>query len=106
MITSVNTCQHTHALTHTLITCSSSLPLSLSLFFLFCANIQVRLQKEANHQIEKLALQAHNEALANLDRRTRSVYRENAVMADALSLHVSEEQALREQKERLEMANR
>lgn len=68
--------------------------------------MQVRLQKEANHQIEELALRAHSEALANLDERTRSIYRENAVMADALSLHVSEEQALREQKEGLEMANR
>ena len=68
--------------------------------------MQVRLQKEANHQIETLAVKAHNDALANLDRRTQSVYRENAVMADALSLHVSEEQELRGEKERLEMANR
>lgn len=68
--------------------------------------MQIRLQKEANRRIEDLASRAHSEAISNLDERTRGVYRENASMAEALSLHMSEEQALRRDKEKLEMANR
>ena len=53
-----------------------------------------------------MASRAHAEAIANLDERTCGVYKENAAMAEALSLHMSEEQALRKDKEKLEMANR
>ena len=74
--------------------------------YMYIHCIQIRLQKEANRRIEELASKAHSEAISNLDERTRSIYRENAAMADALSLHMSEEQSLRKQKESLEMANR
>ena len=67
---------------------------------------QVRLQNEANRRIQELATHAHAQAIANLDERTRSVYRENAQMAEALTLHMTEEQSLRAEKERLEIANR
>lgn len=66
----------------------------------------MRLQKEANRRIEELASKAHSEAIANLDEKTRSVYRENITISEALSLHMSEEHELRKEKESLEMANR
>ena len=68
--------------------------------------MQIRLQKEANRRIEDLASKAHFEAVANLDERTKSIYKENASMAEALALHMSEEENLRRQKQDLEMANR
>ncbi len=68
--------------------------------------VQIRLQKEANRRIEDLASKAHFEAVANLDERTKSIYKENASMAEALALHMSEEENLRRQKQDLEMANR
>ena len=68
--------------------------------------MQVRLQKEANRRIEELASKAHYEAVANLDERTRTIYKENASMVEALSLHMSEEETLRKQKQELEIANR
>ena len=67
---------------------------------------QIRLQKEANRRIEDLASKAHYEAVANLDERTKTIYKENASMVEALSLHMSEEESLRRQKQDLEMANR
>ncbi|XP_003389088.1 PREDICTED: basal body-orientation factor 1-like [Amphimedon queenslandica] len=67
---------------------------------------KLRLQKEANRRIEELASKAHSEAIANLDEKTRSVYRENITISEALSLHMSEEHELRKEKESLEMANR
>lgn len=66
----------------------------------------MRLQKEANRRIEELASKAHSEAVSNLDEKTRVVYHENIAITDALSLHISEEQELRKEKECLEMANR
>lgn len=67
---------------------------------------QLRLQKEANRRIEELASKAHTEAVSNLDEKTRMVYRENITISEALSLHMSEEQNLRKEKESLEIANR
>ena len=43
---------------------------------------------------------------SNLDERTREVYRENVKMAEALSLHMESEEALRRAKDSLEMSNR
>lgn len=44
--------------------------------------------------------------MSNLDEHTRDVYRENITMGNALSLHMTEEQNLRKEKETLEMSNR
>ena len=44
--------------------------------------------------------------MSNLDEKTQMVYRENIVISEALSLHMSEEQNLRKEKESLEIANR
>ena len=49
---------------------------------------KIRLQKDANRKISELAMRAHKEAVANLDETTKSVYRENMRMVEALHHHV------------------
>ena len=58
-------------------------------------SLQHRLQKEANRQVAGLAQKAHDMAVKNLDQKTRSVYRENVQLAEALSLHLKDAEGMR-----------
>lgn len=49
---------------------------------------KLRLEREASQKIAELAERAHTEAIANLDETTRSVYKENIRLNEALSYHV------------------
>ena len=91
----------------------------------------MRLQQEANKKISELADRAHNEAITwvprdpfsitlhhswklhsdanissfrdrNLDETTRSVYKENVRISEALVIHMQEADKLRAMKDRLE----
>ncbi|XP_045186628.2 basal body-orientation factor 1-like [Mercenaria mercenaria] len=66
---------------------------------------KMRLQQEANQKIAELAERAHTEAIANLDETTKSVYKENVRLSEALSYHMKEGEVLRKQKEKLEEEN-
>lgn len=63
---------------------------------------KMRLQQEANQKIAELAERAHTEAIANLDETTKSVYKENVRLSEALNYHMREGEVLRKQKEKLE----
>ena len=49
---------------------------------------KLRLQRDANRKITELTLQAHREAVSNLEDTTKTVYRENLRMVEALKHHV------------------
>lgn len=66
----------------------------------------MRLQKEANKRVADLAEKAHQEAIGNLDARTREIYRENLKMAEALEIYKREADTLKKEKERLEVVYR
>lgn len=98
-------------------------------YFLFL--LQMRLQQEANQKIAELAERAHTEAIAwvseslhwnnkciklylrdsilfsfsNLDETTRSVYKENVRVNEALSYHMAEGDKLKQITEKLEHEN-
>nr|XP_002122599.1 basal body-orientation factor 1-like [Ciona intestinalis] len=55
---------------------------------------KIRLEREASQKIAELAERAHTEAIANLDETTRSVYKENIRLNEALSYHIKESQSL------------
>ncbi|XP_006815796.1 basal body-orientation factor 1-like [Saccoglossus kowalevskii] len=63
---------------------------------------KIRLQQEASQKIAELAERAHTEAIANLDETTRSVYKENVRLSEALNYHVKEANELKKAKEALE----
>uniref|UniRef100_A0A4W5K6L8 Basal body-orientation factor 1 n=1 Tax=Hucho hucho TaxID=62062 RepID=A0A4W5K6L8_9TELE len=55
----------------------------------------VRLEKEAEQRIAQLAERAHNEAIVQLDDASRSVFKENVRLSEALSCHMKEVDDLR-----------
>ncbi|KAL5474689.1 hypothetical protein EMCRGX_G026673 [Ephydatia muelleri] len=67
---------------------------------------KMRLQKEANKRVADLAEKAHQEAIGNLDARTREIYRQNLQMAEALEIYKREGDTLKKEKERLEVVYR
>ena len=68
--------------------------MQFSVFFFSCFP-QHRLQKEANRQVAGLAERAHELAVKNLDQKTKSIYRENVQLAEALSMHLKDSEELR-----------
>ncbi|XP_013388908.1 basal body-orientation factor 1 [Lingula anatina] len=66
---------------------------------------KMRLQQEANQKIAELAEKAHLEAIVNLDETTRSIYKENVRLSEALGFHVKESDELRSRKKKLEEEN-
>ncbi|XP_071490868.1 basal body-orientation factor 1-like [Diadema antillarum] len=62
---------------------------------------KIRLQQEASQKIAELAERAHTEAISNLDETTRSVYKENVRLNEALNYHVKEADELKAEKEKL-----
>ncbi|XP_070571083.1 basal body-orientation factor 1-like isoform X2 [Ptychodera flava] len=66
---------------------------------------KIRLQQEASQKIAELAERAHTEAIENLDETTRSVYKENVRLNEALSYHMKDAEQLRKAKEALEKEN-
>ncbi|KAI0241902.1 Basal body-orientation factor 1 [Lamellibrachia satsuma] len=67
---------------------------------------KMRLQQEANKKIEELADRAHTEAISNLDETTRSVYKENVRLNQALVYHMQEGERLKNIKEGLDEENK
>ncbi|XP_062863286.1 basal body-orientation factor 1 [Trichomycterus rosablanca] len=51
---------------------------------------KVRLEKEAEQRIAQLAERAHNEAIVQLDEASRSVFKENVHLKEALGYHLKE----------------
>ncbi|XP_010896205.2 basal body-orientation factor 1 isoform X2 [Esox lucius] len=56
---------------------------------------KVRLEKEAEQRIAQLAERAHNEAIVQLDDASRSVFKENVRLSEALKYHMKEVEDLR-----------
>ncbi|KAJ8341593.1 hypothetical protein SKAU_G00338840 [Synaphobranchus kaupii] len=56
---------------------------------------KLRLEKEAEQRIAQLAERAHNEAIVQLDDSSRSVFKENIRLNEALSYHMKEVEELR-----------
>ncbi|PAA86633.1 hypothetical protein BOX15_Mlig008616g2 [Macrostomum lignano] len=65
---------------------------------------KMRLQQEANQKIAELAERAHAEAITNLDETTRSVYKENVRLTEALNYHMREGDILKKKNTRLKEA--
>lgn len=66
---------------------------------------KMRLQQEANQKIAELAERAHTEAISNLDETTKSVYKENVRLSEALNYHMKEGDVLKKKVSRLEEEN-
>jgi len=66
---------------------------------------KMRLQQEANQKIAELAEKAHTEAISNLDETTKSVYKENVRLTEALNYHMKEGDLLRKERDRLQEEN-
>lgn len=62
---------------------------------------KIRLEHEANQKIAELAEKAHTEAIANLDETTKSVYKENVRVSEALKHHMREGEKLTKERDRL-----
>lgn len=62
---------------------------------------KMQLQQEANQKIAELADKAHTEAIANLDETTKSVYKENVRLSEALNYHMKEGDLLKKERQRL-----
>ncbi|XP_078590461.1 basal body-orientation factor 1-like isoform X2 [Branchiostoma floridae x Branchiostoma japonicum] len=62
---------------------------------------KIKLQQEASQKIAELAERAHTEAIEKLDETTRSVYKENVRLNEALSYHMKEASELRKERDRL-----
>lgn len=62
---------------------------------------KIRLEREASQKIAELAERAHTEAIANLDETTRSVYKENVRLNEALGYHIKEAEELKAQRDKL-----
>ncbi|KAG9336449.1 hypothetical protein JZ751_002796, partial [Albula glossodonta] len=56
---------------------------------------KLRLENEAEQRITQLAERAHNEAIVQLDDASRSVFKENIRLNEALSYHMKEVEELR-----------
>ncbi|XP_062325958.1 basal body-orientation factor 1 isoform X2 [Osmerus eperlanus] len=56
---------------------------------------KVRLEKEAEQRIARLAERAHNDAIVQLDDTSRSVFKENVRLNEALGYHIKEVEDLR-----------
>ncbi|XP_066526240.1 basal body-orientation factor 1 isoform X2 [Hoplias malabaricus] len=56
---------------------------------------KVRLEKEAEQRIAQLAERAHNEAIVQLDDASRSVFKENVRLNEALGYHLKEVEELK-----------
>ncbi|KAF7704392.1 basal body-orientation factor 1 [Silurus meridionalis] len=56
---------------------------------------KVRLEKEAEQRISQLAEKAHNEAIVQLDNVSRSVFKENVRLNEALGYHLKEAEELK-----------
>ncbi|XP_066916433.1 basal body-orientation factor 1-like [Clytia hemisphaerica] len=67
---------------------------------------KIRMQQEANRKISELAERAHNEAISNLDDTTKSVYKENVRLNEALTYHIKAGEELSQHKENLEEQNK
>ncbi|XP_062503470.1 basal body-orientation factor 1-like [Corticium candelabrum] len=55
---------------------------------------KARLQQEASRKVEELAAQAHDEAVRNLDETTKSVYKENISLSEAITYHTTQSEQL------------
>jgi hypothetical protein len=66
---------------------------------------KARLQQEASRKVEDLAEQAHEEAVKNLDETTKTVYKENIRLNEALSHHIEQNEYLKKKTETLEREN-
>ncbi|XP_005096741.1 basal body-orientation factor 1 isoform X2 [Aplysia californica] len=66
---------------------------------------KMRLQQEANQKIAELAEKAHTEAISNLDETTKSVYKENVRLTEALNYHMKEGDLLKKERDRLQEEN-
>ncbi|XP_078313515.1 basal body-orientation factor 1-like isoform X3 [Crassostrea virginica] len=66
---------------------------------------KMRLQQEANQKIAELAERAHTEAISNLDETTKSVYKENVRLSEALSYHMKEGEVLKKLRDKLQEEN-
>ncbi|KAK0046843.1 basal body-orientation factor 1-like isoform X2 [Biomphalaria pfeifferi] len=62
---------------------------------------KMRLQQEANQKIAELAGKAHTEAIVNLDETTKSVYKENVRLTEALNYHMKEGEILKKERDKL-----
>ncbi|XP_030070456.1 basal body-orientation factor 1 [Microcaecilia unicolor] len=60
-----------------------------------------RLEREAAKKIEMLAERAHNEAIVQLDEASRSVFKENVRLSEALTYHMNEAEELKKAKDKL-----
>ncbi|XP_071833774.1 basal body-orientation factor 1-like [Apostichopus japonicus] len=67
---------------------------------------KIRLQQEASQKIAELAERAHTEAVSKLDETTRSVYKENVRVNEALGYHIKESEELKALEERLAKENK
>ncbi|KAJ8045051.1 Basal body-orientation factor 1 [Holothuria leucospilota] len=67
---------------------------------------KIRLQQEASQKIAELAERAHTEAVSKLDETTRSVYKENVRVNEALGYHIKESEELKAAEERLAKENK
>jgi len=63
---------------------------------------RIRMKEESNARIEQITKNAHEEAIKNLDENTRSVYKENVRLSEALSLHMTSEDKLKKRVDNLE----
>lgn len=66
---------------------------------------KMRLQQEANQKIAELAERAHTEAITNLDETTKSVYKENVRLSEALNYHMKEGDMAKKAKDKLQEEN-
>ncbi|XP_049319983.1 basal body-orientation factor 1 isoform X1 [Astyanax mexicanus] len=66
---------------------------------------KARLEKEAEQRIAQLAEKAHNAAIVQLDDATRSVFKENVRLNEALGYHLKEVEELRKTNEALAEEN-
>ncbi|XP_033097175.1 basal body-orientation factor 1-like [Anneissia japonica] len=67
---------------------------------------KIRLQQEASQKIAELAERAHTEAISKLDETTRSVYKENVRVNEALCYHMKETSELEKAKGELVTKNK
>lgn len=67
---------------------------------------KIRMQQEANRKISELAERAHTEAISNLDETTKSVYKENVRLNEALNYHIKAGDELVQRREYLEQENK
>lgn len=67
---------------------------------------KIHLQDEASRKIAELAERAHTEAITNLDETTKSIYKENVRLNEALNYHVKYGEDLATAKKNLSIENK